>query len=321
MSKLKAVSLFSGCGGFDYGVCQNGIDVIWANDIDPHAMSGYKSIHPNTEFYLRDIRQIENFPSADVLIGCYPCTGFSQAARRRWKDLAPRDLMNVSGNFLYLEYLRALKQIKPLFFMVENVKGMVSAKNGWFFQEQLNGFKEAGYKTYFKLLRAHDFGVPQARERVFIVGFRQDLLIDCFSFPEATHGSNGLPYTTIKDALNGMNLWPEGEFYNEPYHGHFLTRNRKKTWDDVSYTIVANASHVPLHPIGQSMIKIETDKWELQGDTNRRFSWKECVRLQGLPDHINPNCSLTNKYKVVGNAVPPKFGDILSKQVIKTLQI
>lgn len=84
MPKLTAISLFSGCGGFDYGASLSGIDVIWANDIDHVAASAYRSLLPGTEFVIADVRTIKLFPFADILIGCYPCTGFSIAARRKW---------------------------------------------------------------------------------------------------------------------------------------------------------------------------------------------------------------------------------------------
>ena len=137
MKKLTAISLFSGCGGFDFGASQAVVDFLWANDIDPVAGSAYRSIFPDVEFHVGDVREVRFFPRADILIGCYPCTGFSLAARRRWKEREERDLTAIKGNFLYLEFLRVLEQSNPKYFFVENVRGMVSAKEGWFFQQQL----------------------------------------------------------------------------------------------------------------------------------------------------------------------------------------
>lgn len=120
---LTAVSLFSGCGGFDWGASQAGIKIIWANDIEPHAAFAYKSIFPDVTFVTGDVCEVKKFPLADVLIGCYPCTGFSIAARRRWKDRQERDLMKTPGNFLYLEFMRALKQVKPKYFFCRKCIG------------------------------------------------------------------------------------------------------------------------------------------------------------------------------------------------------
>lgn len=319
MRKLTAISLFSGCGGFDFGAAQAGIEFLWANDIDPVAGSAYRSIFPNVDFHVGDVCDVRSFPKADVLIGCYPCTGFSLGARRRWKDRAERDLTAIKGNFLYLEFLRVLAQSSPKYFFVENVRGMISAKQGWFFEQQLQGFRDSGYTVHHKLLYAPDYGLPQSRQRVFLVGIRNDIARDfTYQFLTPTHGpGREHPYRTLRDAIGDMPLWPTGEFLDQKFHGHYLTRNRKRGWDEQSFTIVANASHVPLHPQGSPMTFVEKDKWQLNGDANRRLSWRECARLQGLPDRIAPSGSLLDCYRVVGNAVPPPFGKALLTPVIR----
>lgn len=319
MKKINAISLFSGCGGFDYGASKAGINIIWANDIDRVAASAYQSIFPGTEFIHSDVQSIKLFPPADVLIGCYPCTGFSLAARRKWKDRTERDLLSIDGNFLYKEFLRVLDQIRPKYFFVENVRGMLSAHNGWFFEQQLTGFKERGYAVSYQCLHAQDLGLPQSRQRVFIVGIREDISkYFKYAFPTATHGPNATQgYTTLRQAIGDMPLWPKGEFLDRSFHGHYLTRNRKRGWKELSYTIVANASHVPLHPEGLPMAYVSTDKWTLQGDFNRRLSWRECARIQGLPDTIQPEGRLEDLYKVVGNAVPPVFGKALLAPIVQ----
>ena len=113
--------------------------------------------------------------------------------------------------------------------------------------------------------------------------------------------------------------WPEGEFSETKFHGHYLTRNRKKKWNEPSYTIVASSSHIPLHPMGDPMIKVSKDNWALQGEFNRRLSWKECLRIQGLPGRMKIDGNLNAKYKVVGNSVPPLLSEIVSKPVVDFL--
>jgi DNA (cytosine-5)-methyltransferase 1 len=316
--KLTAVSLFSGCGGFDWGATKAGVDIIWANDNNKYAAQSYKTILPKVPFNFGDVRDYHEFPEADILIGCYPCTGFSIAARRRWKNQEERNLLKTEGNFLYEEFLRALKKVNPKYFFVENVNGMVSAINGWFFNRQLDGFRENGYIPQHKLLRAIEFGAPQDRKRIFIVGVREDIAKNfSYVFPSPTHGpTTNKSFTTMKDVLSGMELWPEGEYSTQDFHGHYLTRNRKRSWDEPSYTIVANQSHVPLHPMGEPMVYVGKDKWALQGKINRRLSWKECRILQGLPEKLNPEGSLAAKYLVIGNAVPPIFAKTIIKPVI-----
>jgi DNA (cytosine-5)-methyltransferase 1 len=319
--QLKAVSLFSGCGGFDWGAQQAGVKIIWANDIDPHAEAAYRSIFKGVNFVSGDIADVKEFPEADILIGCYPCTGFSEGSRRRFKNqqlnkLRRRDLFANDGNFLYRQFLRALKQVNPKYLFVENVKGMLTAEDGWFLRQQLRGFKRHGYKVKFKLLNASNYGVPQRRKRIFIVGIREDVNYS-YDFPEPTHGVKGKPpFAILRDAIGKMKKWPRGDFSERPFHGHFLTRNRKRSWDQPSYTIVAHADHVPLHPMGKPMKPAGKDKYRLQGKTNRRLSWRECAAIQGLPKSIRPTGRLFDKHRVIGNAVPPAFGKILLEPIV-----
>jgi len=315
--KLTAVSLFSGCGGFDLGAQRAGVEIIWANDINSHAVAAYRSLLPAVPFTTGDISEVKEFPNADILIGCYPCTGFSEASRRRWRERAERDLHEREDNYLYKEFLRALKQVQPRYLFVENVRGMVSAAGGWFFNQQLHGFKDAGYKVRYAWLDASEYGVPQSRERLFIVGVRRDIKGWRYRFPKPTHGRRGeKQLVTISNAIRGMETWPDGEFLDYPFHGHYLTRNRKRGWGKPSYTIVADAHHVPLHPMGEPMVFVSKDTWSLQGEENRRLSWRECAVIQGLPTHVQPTGVLAHKYRVVGNAVPPTFGEALLLPVV-----
>jgi DNA (cytosine-5)-methyltransferase 1 len=316
--KLTAVSLFSGCGGFDWGAQQAGAEIIWANDIDAHCAAAYQSLFPNVEFVLDDIQNIKAFPKADILIGCYPCTGFSLGARRRWRNLESRSLYANENNFLYREFLRALRQVRPKYLFVENVRGMVSAESGWFLKQQLSGFRKLGYRVKYALLDASDFGVPQSRKRIFIVGVQAEENAIEYDFPQPTHGHKGvLPHRVLHDAIGYMKEWPKGEYFDYPFHGHYLTRNRKRGWNELSYTIVADAHHVPLHPMGKPMKFIKKDTWALQGKDNRRLSWRECAAIQGLPPNATPSGTLMDKYRVVGNAVPPALGKALLVPIVK----
>lgn len=316
--KLTAVSLFSGCGGFDYGAYRAGVKILWANDIDPHAGAAYQALFPNVQFELDDVRNISTFPQAEILIGCYPCTGLSVAARRRWKDSPTRNLDLAEGNFLYWSFLRAVSQVRPRYFFVENVVGMITADNGWFFEEQITRFRKQGYKVKHQLLDASDFGVAQTRRRVFIVGVRKDIKDFEYEFPKPTHGPGcGRPYLVLENAIGNIRDWPDDEYFDYPFHGHYLTRNRKRLWNQRSYTIVANGHHVPLHPMGKPMKFIKKDTWHLQGEKNRRLSWRECATIQGLPTRVVPSGGLMDKYRVIGNAVPPAFGKALLKPIVE----
>lgn len=318
---MKAISLFSGCGGFDKGAQLAGLDIIWANDIYVPASKFYKTYLPEVEFVTKDIKRITDFPEADIVIGCYPCTGFSTAARRRWKAREFRDLNTNDTNFLFKEFLRAIKIVKPKAIFVENVRGMLSANNGQFLNEQILGFSRLGF-TRIKplLLNATDFGVAQSRQRIFFACIHDDYAAKETFLPKPTHGIPGIPVKVLIDVIDKFDPWPKGEFYDGIFHGHYLTRNRKRAWNQPSYTIVADSHHVPLHPSGPQMEYISKDKWKLGDGLNRRLSWRECARIQGLPDIDDIDCTLTDKYKVVGNSVPPLLAKALVEPIVSYLK-
>ncbi len=185
-------------------------------------------------------------------------------------------------------------------------------------------FKRLGYKVEWKMLNAADYGVPQSRKRVFFVGTRTKELI---IFPAPTHSKNPStllkPWVTLKDAIGDL-PFPGVSEGDEVYEGSFssiyMSRNRKKNWDDVSYTIQAGARHIPLHPESGSMKKIGEDEWVFGEGTLRRLSVKECARIQTFPDDFVFLGTTQQKYKQIGNAVPPllarRIADCI-KQMLK----
>ena len=298
---VKAVSLFSGCGGSDAGVIAAGFEVVMANDLLPYARDVYLANHPHTDYVLGDVAKIKSFPAAELLVGCYPCQGFSQGGVRD-----PSRKINT----LYLEFARALRTIRPKAFIVENVSGMARANFHHLLDHQLQVFRNAGYCVTADILNSADYGVAQERRRIFIVGVRGDLN-EKFVFPAPTHGDER-PHAreTIQDAIGDMPEWPEGEFYAREFHWYYLSRDRYKGWNDVSRTIVANPRHMPLHPMSPPMVKHAHNDWRFSHDgPARRFSYREAARLQGFKkDFVFPDTESGNldmRYKVVGNAVPP----------------
>lgn len=294
-----AVSLFSGCGGSDIGLHRAGFEIVLANDVLKYAADVYRANLTDTDFRLGDVAEIKSFPEADLLVGCYPCQGFSQGGVR---DPARKI------NYLYREFDRALRQIKPKAFIVENVSGMRRSSYRHLLNNQITRFRMAGYSVSFEMLDARHFGVPQERHRVFIVGIRSDLGVR-YRFPTGhLTGSHDAPYVTIRDAIGDLPDWPEGEFNTEQFHWYYLSRDRYRGWDECSRTIVARARHVGLHPISPKLRRIHTDKWVFEDDRPaRRLSFRECARLQGFPKDMKfpDTMGIVEKYKVVGNAVPP----------------
>jgi len=303
---MDVVSIFSGCGGFDLGFQMAGCNVIFANDTYSKACETYDqnfSVSPVN----CDIREVEKFPEAEILIGCYPCQGFSLYGKRN---------MNDTRNFLFLEFSRALGEVNPKFFVTENVKGLIFRYGREMLRRMLIAFSKRGYNTFWKLLDAKDYGVPQNRERVFIVGIRKDLKMD-YNFPKPTHGNGLKPYVAIRDAIGDLPEPNEGEYYAGSYSSHYMSRNRRRGWDETSYTIQASGRHAPLHPSSPEPIKVGKDRFVFPNgkEKPRRFSARECARIQTFPDDFKFYGPLRSKYQQIGNAVPP----LLSKKIAESL--
>jgi len=299
-----AVSLFTGCGGSDAGLIAAGFDVLMANDILPYARDVYLANHPETDYRLANVETIEHFPAADLLVGCYPCQGFSQGGARD----ADRRI-----NYLYLQFARALNQIQPRAFIVENVSGMRSSTYKHLLDDQLAQFSAAGthgYNVTYALLNAQDYGVPQERRRILIVGIRGDIG-QWYEFPEPSHGTDrDQPFVNIGDAIADLPHWPTGEFCDDPFHWYYLSRNRRRDWTETSKTIVSHMRHMPLHPLSPPLERIHPDAWRFSHNgPARRFSFREAARLQGFHGDMvfpeNERANLRMKFRVVGNAVPP----------------
>lgn len=169
MNNFKIISLFSGAGGMDLGFKEAGFDIIWANDFNSDAVETYRKNIGN-HILLGDITKIKSneipgeYGEVDVVIGGFPCQGFSIANKKR--------SMEDSRNFLYLEMLRIIKDKNPKFFVAENVKGLLSIEKGKVIEMIVRDFEKLGYEVNYRLLNAADYGVPQARERVIIIGNR-----------------------------------------------------------------------------------------------------------------------------------------------------
>ena len=202
MNKLKVVSLFSGAGGMDLGFIKAGFDIVWANDFFKEAVDTYKNNIGDHIVYgdITKIKSDEIPDNIDLVIGGFPCQGFSVAnTKRSMKD---------ERNFLYKEMLRVIKDKQPKFFVAENVKGLLSMENGKVFEMIKNDFSSLGYKVDAKILNAAEYGVPQARERVIIMGNRIGVENP---FPKPTHWVDSKQYTntdgllppiTVKDTIS-----------------------------------------------------------------------------------------------------------------------
>lgn len=305
--EFTAISLFSGAGGLDMGFENAGFRTIWANDFETDACKTHEN-WSNAKVVCGDIGKIDadEIPDADIMLGGFPCQGFSLSGPRKIDD---------SRNVLYKHYVRIVRAKKPLMFVGENVKGLLTMGNGSIIDAIVADFADCGYDVFYKLLNASNYGVPEDRERVIIVGFRKDLKIDHLDFPPAR------PYkVTMRDVLKNLPDPLPDEICDAPYSSRYMSRNRKRGWDEVSYTIPAMAKQVTLWPGSPDMVKIGTDHWEFgdQGIT-RRFSWREAAAIQTFPPEVEFFGDLTSKYKQIGNAVPVKLAEIIATHLYAIL--
>jgi DNA (cytosine-5)-methyltransferase 1 len=314
-NKLGLISLFAGAGGLDIGFHDAGFTTLWANEHDKTIAPSYKNYFPKVKFDGRSIIDVENddIPSAVGIIGGPPCQSWSEAgAKRGVKD--PRGK-------LFFEYIRILKHTQPKFFVAENVSGILHERNKKAFDNILKLFADAGYDVKYKQLNASDFDVPQDRKRVFVVGFRKDLKVD-FEFPT--------PLTkklTLKDAIFDLKDIPFGdpsimnhEITDTGYSPMFMSRNRVRSWDEQSFTIVAMDRQTPLHPQAPKMLKTDDKDKKIfvpgKEDLYRRFSIRECARIQTFPDNYEVIYQIPrNGYKMIGNAVPVKLAYHLATKI------
>jgi len=294
---MNVVSLFCGAGGMDYGFILAGHKILWANDKNKDACATYKK-NLKLKPLCKDVKKVDHFPAADIVVACNPCQGFSFIGPRNPDD---------ERNYLYEEIVRCLKEVKPKFFVTENVKGLRSLYKGKFFGMMLNDFEDSGYSVTWRLLNAKDYGVPQDRERIFMVGVRQDLDFE-YQFPEVTHGHGRLPYVTLRSAIGDLPPPKKSEYWwDSSFSFFYMSRNRRRNWDEVSFTIQACGRHIPLHPNSPIMEKIAKDVRVFRGNIKkcRRLSVRECARIQTFPDWYEFVGSLQSQYLQIGNGVPP----------------
>lgn len=311
---LKTVALFAGCGGLDLGFENAGFNIIWANDNNKKVQETYRYNHKETELVIKSLVDIksEEIPECDVIIGGPPCQSWSLAGAMKGKE--------DSRGQLFYEYVRVIKDKRPMAFVAENVKGIVSKAHIDSFNEIVDMFKEAGYTVTYKLVNAKNYGVPQDRERVFIVGIRNDLGVT-YEFPNTTNSEGN--YITLEDAIGDLRENP-GEWMEGSFSPIFMSRNRRRSWNEVAFTVQASGRQTQIHPDSPEMEKVDKDKWQFKQDTNskvRRMSVRECARIQTFPDSFeflgNP---INENYKMIGNAVPVKLAESVASNLKKCLE-
>ena len=301
---MRVVSLFSGAGGLDFGFIKAGHQILWANDLYRDAVETYQKNIGN-HIVCEDISKIStsDIPDCDIVIGGFPCQGFSVANTKRHVD----DERNV----LYKQLLRVIRDKNPKFFLAENVKGILSIGKGKVFQMILDDFQSIGYNVQYRVLNAADYGVPQTRLRVIIVGVRKDVHFE-YKYPSPTNskdGANGLPrWVSVSDALKDI---PDPDLPNNlPNHNYS------------KYKLSFNGyiGHRPLNP--DMPAPTVTARGDDKGGVvilphptaARRMSCRELATIQSFPLDYEFQGNRSSVYRQIGNAVPVLLGYAVAKQ-------
>ena len=306
---MKIVSLFSGAGGLDLGLIQAGNKVIWANDIDVNAVETYNNNIGN-HIICEDIKNvnIDEIPDADVVVGGFPCQGFSMANRFR--------MLDDDRNQLYKFFYEVIKRKQPKYFIAENVKGILSLGKGEAIKQIIADFEDAGYITDLHLVNMANYGVPETRQRVIIIGQRKKIGQEMkYRFPQITHskdGQNGMmKWISIREAIDHFpNPDEPNEILNHDYSKYKVeyrnyTAHRQTDPDKPSPTILARGNG------GGGVCAIP------HYNGKRRLTVRESASVQTFPEDFQFYGVRGSCYRQIGNAVPVLFAKLLGEELIR----
>ena len=355
MKKYNIIDLFAGVGGLSYGFSQlDEFNIVMANEIEEDISKAYTMNHPNVNMINCDINDLTEDVikkavgnhKIDIIVGGPPCQSYSTLGKRQMDDRAN----------LFMQYKRILSIIKPEAFIFENVTGILSMNGGKLFKNVQMEFAELGYELKYKILNAQDYGVPQTRERVILVGFLGE---NNFEYPEPTHGNGKLPYVTLKDAIGDLPVISSGETnntYSTDPNNAFLKFVRKDgSTTATEHSAPRNGTHLikimqtlkdgqskedlpedirPKSGYGNTYAKLWWDRPSTTITRNfacpsssrcihprdsRAMTIREGARLQSFPDDYCFFGTDGMKRLEIGNAVPPLLSVVIAKQMLKAM--
>lgn len=316
----KVVSLFSGCGGADLGIIgdfefngkkydANPFELEYAVDIDRKALNTHKLNFNCNDVVCGDICDIESseIPDHDVLVGGFPCQSFSTVN-------PTKDPFDDRAN-LYKQMVRIAKDKQPKVFIAENVKGLLTLHKGQIISKIIKAFEEAGYTVKKQLIRCADYGVPQKRERVIIVGIRNDIKME-YEYPEAPNADNWVPLSV---AVPKLAIEEKKYYFSErAVQGMKNAKNNMKrglaqNLNEPSLTVTSHLAKVSLN--SRDPVLLVNPEKELY----RRFTPREAARIQSFPDSFQFAGSETDAYRQIGNAIPPVMFWYIARSVLPYL--
>lgn len=349
---MIGVEIFAGAGGMATGAAMAGIDIRLAIESDRYAAQTYLANHKKTTVVIDEIQNIKEFrfESKDepiVLFGGPPCQGYSNSNRKTRTQQNPK-------NWLFKEFIRTIKLVNPDWVIIENVPGLKKMDNGYFLAALCHDLNELQYTPSVKILNAVDFGVPQKRERIFIVASKNGI---AFEFPIGEYADNPV---TVADALfdlpklqNGA-MEPKLSYSTKPLSEfarkmrgsskivtqNFVSKNSEtvierykhinqgSNWQDIPFELMGNyKDHTRCHSniyrrLAENEPSVIISNYRksmiIHPKEHRGLSVREAARLQSFPDHYEFIGSLDQKQQQVGNAVPPLLAEKLFRKLIET---
>lgn len=349
---MIGIEIFSGVGGMSLGATMAGIEIAMAIEIDKDAAATFKLNHPNADIIVSDIKDVKEINleldklQQKILMGGPPCQGFSKS------NVKGRNANN-QKNWLFEEYLRITKLWKPDWFVLENVQGLIETEKGLFLDKILEGFNKLGYTTNYKVLNAKNFGVPQSRERLFIVGNLHNIN---FQFPEPKFINN---FVTVGDAfrdlpnlingnqdvdLNYKKVVPSEYAFSlkgdlKKISNNAVSRNSDTVikryeyiceggnWKNIpielmdSYKDVTRCHTGIYHRLDSNKPSVVIGNYRknmlIHPWQNRGLSVREAARLQSFPDNFKFVGTINSQQQQVGNAVPPLLAKAVFEKILK----
>lgn len=303
---FKVVSLFCGCGGADCGILGgfdfNGkhydrlpYEIVYATDINKKAVATHKANFKTDSLVCKDICETESceIPNHNVLVGGFPCQSFSTVN-------PTKDPFDERAN-LYKQMARIARDKQPEICIAENVKGLMTLHGGEIFRRVRAAFDEAGYDTYYRLINAADYGVPQRRERMIMVCVRKDLSRE-FVFPEKTNEGDWVP---LSAAVPELSIEDKKYYFSErAVQGMKNAKNNMKrglaqSLDAPCLTVTSHLAKISLNS-RDPVLLVDPEK-----EIYRRFTPREAARIQSFPDTFIFEGTEADAYRQIGNAIPP----------------
>ncbi len=347
---MKIIDLFCGAGGLSLGFEQSGFKVISAIDNCKSSIETFNKNHPEkpgkcievSEFNKKELSRILVNEKITGVIGGPPCQGFSSARLSDYKNEITK--LNEKRNKLYIDFFNCVKISKPDFFLIENVKGMAKLNDGAFLKDIEQRFGKLGYSIYPSILNASEYGVPQRRERVFIVG----MLKEGFVFPQkdfelisSSDAISDLPSKPSNEYVSKLRSNPKNDYQKRLrgnitcVYNHQVTNHTEQTINIISQ--VPDGGNIKSLPekywkvrrFNKAFQRMNSKEPSLTIDTGHRnyFHYKEnriptvreCARLQSFPDSFKFKGNKSEQYRQVGNAVPPILSFKIASEIKKVL--